>query len=158
MQKYVKLSTDRWPIPIIRPFNLINPVTGRRVPYDGSVIVDTGADLSLCPKEIIGPPSEDPLGLGLRPKGAGRWAPTGLVPGYGLRIEHVEEGLEEEMIVYPPEPWGQHSDQFVLGRDVLNRWHISLRPTDGDLGEFDIDAQDDDPPGPFFSPLNLLSI
>ena len=68
--------------------------------------------------------------------------------------ESLAEGLEEEVIVYPPEPWGLHPDQFVLGRDVLNRWHISLRPTAGDLGEFDISPQDDDPPGPFFSPPN----
>ena len=138
---------------MIRHLRLVNPDdTGRNVLYDA--VVDTGADFSVCPTPIIGP-----LLLNLTRSAPPVRLPTGeFIVGWELQVEHEDEGIDVPAVyVYPPEPLGLPRDQLILGRDVINEWHMSLRPTDGALGVFEIFPQDDDPPGPFFSPPNLLS-
>jgi hypothetical protein len=140
MQEYVELGTDKVaipPMPFIRNLNLVNPITGEN--EDGQeAIVDTGADYTCLPLRLIrkldlprrNPDREMGPGEDIQDDPLGLW--------WLLRIEQKEEGLAlPRVYVRPPPPYLQ-ADEFILGRDVLNTFHILLRPTEGLLGELDI--------------------
>ena len=107
-------------MPFLQNLILVNPKTGKR--EDGhEAIVDTGADHTCLPQVII-----DRLVL---PEHGPFW--------WMLRIEQEKEGLVFPRVLVRPAP-PQFAHEFILGREILNQFHMLLRPTEGTRGELDI--------------------
>ena len=103
------------------PAPLIDVVVAR---LDGSsamsrpALVDSGADGSAIPREVV-------KGLGLLPAdecyltiGSGREI---LQPTYLVQLRVLDQAIDAEVLESPFEP-----DLVILGRDVLNRFRITL--------------------------------
>ena len=135
-QYYLPKRHGAPPCPVVSKLHLANPDTGRE--KITTAIIDTAADVTCLPWSYI-------EYLDLEPSGPGVMVNKQPQLTFLLTIGYQDLVRDDFDVTYLPESLESYEDEeqeeedaLLLGRDVLNRLHILLRPKHGERGEFDV--------------------